>query len=89
MPQDEIDAVFFAKIRDPVPAVHAFNAYHQVVAERFKEIQQGLGLGFDFRVEPHFAGLINDADIQATGVQVDSTVVTVGAIVEIHESSPL
>jgi hypothetical protein len=87
--QDKVDTVFLAQIRDPVPAMHALDANDQVIAERGEQVQQRLRLGFDLLVKQYLAGVVNDAHIQTASVEVDSTVVMVGAIVEIHESSPL
>ena len=39
MSQDEVDAVFFTQIRDPVPAVHAFNANHKVISKGVEQCQ--------------------------------------------------
>jgi len=69
--------------------MHALDANDQVIAERGEQVQQRLRLGFDLLVKQYLAGVVNDAHIQTASVEVDSTVVMVGAIVEIHESSPL
>ena len=81
VPQNEFDAVFFTQIRDPVPAVHALDAN---IAERFEQGEQGFRAGFDFLVQQHLPLLVDDADIQAAGVQVDSTIMAVGAMVKVH-----
>lgn len=69
--------------------MHALDANDQVIAKRGEQVQQRRGLGLDLLVKQYLTGVMNDAHIQTASVEVDSTVVTVGAIVEIHESSPL
>jgi len=39
MAQDKVNAVFFTQIRDPVPAVHAFDTDHQIITKRFEQGQ--------------------------------------------------
>jgi len=89
MAQDKVDALFLAQIRDPIPAVHAFNTDDKIITEGFKRGQQLFRPGFDFLVQKDFTLLVDDADIKGAGVQIDSTIMAVGAMEEVHESSPL
>lgn len=55
----------------------------------FDQSLQGIGVGGYLLVQQRVAGLIEDADVEATRVQVDATIMLVGVMVEVHESSPL
>jgi hypothetical protein len=81
-------AGILAKIGNPVPAVHAFDANNQVIPEGIKKSQQRFRLSLDLLVQQYLALLVEDADIKAAGVQVDSTIMSVSAMVKVHESSP-
>jgi len=54
--------------------VHALDPDHQVITKGFQQSQQRFRAGFDFLVQQHLALLVDDADIQVAGVQVDSTI---------------
>ena len=69
--------------------IAAFDADNQVIPEGIEKRQQRFRLGLDLLVQQHLALLVEDADIEAAGVQVDSTIMVVGAMVKVHESSPL
>ena len=84
MTENESNALVFTEISDPVPAVHAFGADDQIVQARFDQMKQRFWFGWNLFMQKGFALLIQDADIQATGMQINSTVVTMSAIVKVH-----
>ncbi|CDG54951.1 hypothetical protein HALA3H3_830067 [Halomonas sp. A3H3] len=81
MTENESNALVFTEISDPVPAVHAFGADDQTVR---KVRSDGAEVLVWLDMQKGFALLIQYADIQATGMQINFTVVTMSAIVKIH-----
>tara|TARA_R110001606_G_scaffold343895_1_gene492522 strand:+ start:184 stop:462 length:279 start_codon:yes stop_codon:yes gene_type:complete len=84
MTENESNALVFTEIGDPVPAVHAFDADDQLVQVGFDQMEQRFWFGWNLFMQKGVALLIQDTDIQATGMQINSTVVTVSAIVKVY-----
>jgi len=82
--EDEGDALLSAEICDPVPGEHALDADDQVLPVGGDERQQGVGIGLDVLVGEYGTVMMQDADIQATGVQIDPAVMLVCLGVEFH-----
>jgi hypothetical protein len=85
--QDEGDTLAGAQIGQPVPGEHAFDADHDVLAVRANDGQEVLGAGRSVAVDEDLAAGIEDADVHASGVQVDTAVVSVLLCVESHPVS--
>src|SRR5262249_29620878 len=78
------DLLLGTQVSEPVPGVHALDADHDVVAERGDRFAEGLGPGGDVLVEDDGAVLVEDAEVERPGVQVDAAVESVGLIIETH-----
>jgi hypothetical protein len=84
MAQDEANLAFPAQVSNPVPGEHAFNANHQVIQIGRNQLHECLGVGADVFVDKDISLLVQYADIQATGVQINTAVMFVGLGVEFH-----
>jgi hypothetical protein len=82
--QNEANLVFPAKISDPVPGEHAFNADDQIIPVGFNQLHENLGVGFDVLVDKDVSLLVQYADIQAAGMQIDTAVMFMCLSVEFH-----
>jgi hypothetical protein len=75
--QDEGDVVLDAEVGEPVPGEHAFGADDQAGAEGFASAQQRLGPARQPLVKEDGAGLLEDAAVHRSGVQIDAGVESV------------
>lgn len=84
MTQDEGDPLSLAEISDPVPAEEAFDGDHKVLHVRLEGLQQFLPVAVELPVDQFLAGLVEDAEVETPGVQVNSAVELVLPGVESH-----
>jgi hypothetical protein len=82
--EDERDVVLVAEIGDPVPGEEAFDANDDVSAEGGEEIEEALWLGGDLRLADDVAGLVQDADGEQSGMEVNAAVELMLTVVESH-----
>ena len=68
MAQDEVDIQFLAEISDPVPAVHALDTDDYVTDIGRKQLSQLIWVGWNILVEASITLLINNTDVQGSGV---------------------
>src|SRR5262249_13022798 len=83
-PQDEGDVLLGAEVGQPVPAEGALDGNGEVVAEGGDGLEEALRFGGQVAVEDDLAGLIEDAQVHGSGVQIDAAVESVLMIVEAH-----
>ena len=86
--EDEGDLLVGAQVGDPVPGEDALDGDDEIVAVRGDRSQKLLRARAELLVDEHLAGLVEDAHVQAPGVQIDAAVVTVLLRVESHRFSP-
>jgi hypothetical protein len=89
--EHEHDAFLGAEISDPVPGEHALAGDDQAGAVGRQRFEQGGRLAGHFLVQGLVAGMIEDAQVQRSGVQIDAAVelVSIGLrFVETHHGSP-
>ena len=84
MAQDEGDGLVLAQVGEPVPGEHALAADDQAVAEGRDGVEKGLGLGGKIRLEDGLAGVVENVDVHASGVQIDAGVKSVLTGVAAH-----
>jgi len=89
MPQDKGDVFSGAPIGDPIPGEYALDADDPIGAIGGNSLEEGLGIAFHVAMEQDVADLIEDAQIQGPGVQIDAAVVGMLLRVEAHEVSSL
>jgi hypothetical protein len=82
--EDEVDTFRRAKVGDPVPGEHALAGDDEVLAERFEGGEELVGLGGQVLVEPDLSVLVEDADEEGSGMQIDAGVKSMGLVVEAH-----
>jgi hypothetical protein len=82
--EDKGNLFFPAKVSNPIPGEHTFNANDQVIQVGFNHLHECLGVGFDVLVDQDIPLLIQYADIEAAGMQIDSAVMFVCLGVEFH-----
>jgi hypothetical protein len=68
MAQYEVDTHFLTEIRDPVPAMHAFNPNDNTTQKWLQNILKLSGAGWDFFVNAGITLLIDDANVECFGV---------------------
>ena len=88
MAEDERNLVSAAEVGDPVPGEEALDADDNVGAEGSEGIEESLFVGRDLRLTDDVAGLVEDADGEEPGVQVDAAVELVLPVVESHGVTP-
>ena len=84
MAENERNAFHPAEVSDPVPGEQAFNADDQIILVGRDQRHESPRVGFDVLVDQNAAALIQDADIEATGVQINTSVMFVRLGVEFH-----
>jgi hypothetical protein len=70
--EDEGDGLVAAGVGQPVPAVHAFAADQQSVAEGLDRFEEGLGCGREVACVACLSGGIEDDQEEGSGVQIDT-----------------
>jgi hypothetical protein len=81
--------VFGAKVGDPIPGEHAFDADHDIFKEWENGIEQRFGIGFKVLMHSGFALLVDDANVHFSCMQIDATIKFVLLIVKSHDSASL
>jgi hypothetical protein len=84
MTEDEGDACVSTQVSEPIPGEEACNGNNQSVAVRGNGLEKGFGGCWHIAVEQHCSVLLQDADGQGAGMQVDATVKLVLIGVESH-----
>src|SRR5436305_1606151 len=82
--EDKLEALLVAQVGDPVPAEQTFDGDHQVLSVGGESLQQQLALTGQLPVHQSLALLVQDAEIEAASVEVDTTVVNMLSGVESH-----
>jgi hypothetical protein len=84
MAEDKGDALFTAEVGDPIPAEQALDGDRQVLSVGSEGLQQLLSITGQFPVDEDCALLVQDAEIETAGVEVDTTVMNMLSGVESH-----
>jgi hypothetical protein len=77
-----------AEVGDPVPGEKALDADDHVGAEGSEGLEETLFVGGDLLLTDDVAGLIEDADGEEPGMEIDATVELVLTVVESHGVTP-
>ena len=72
------------QISDPVPGKQALDAHHHVRPKRRQRLQKELLVGRNLRALDDVTGLVENADRQEPGVQIDAAVESVLSCVKSH-----
>src|SRR5262245_21067457 len=89
MAEHEGNALLGAQVGEPVPGEHALDGDDQagvvgVVAEGSDRVEESAGIGSIVLVQDGAAALIEDAQVHASGVQIDAAVESVALLVLIE-----
>jgi hypothetical protein len=84
MTKDKSYLLLPTKVSHPVPGEHTLNTNDQVIQVRFNYLHKRLGIGFDVLVDQDISLLVEDADIEASGMQINSAVMLMCLRVEFH-----
>jgi hypothetical protein len=84
VPEHERNLLRPAQISDPVPGKQTFDRHDDVRPKRGQRIEQQLFVRRDLRLQDDAARLVDDADGQKSGVQIDATVELMLLGVETH-----
>jgi len=74
-----------AESGDPVPGEHAFAADDESIAIGREGMEEGIGLGGEVLVEKDGAGVVADAEVHRSRMEIDAAVESVGLDVETHD----
>ena len=80
--------MFGAQVADPVPGEQALDADDDIGPVRREGVEEDALVGRDFRLTDDLPCLVEDADSQEPGMQIDAGVELVLLGVEIHGASP-
>jgi hypothetical protein len=72
VPEDELDAVLGAEVGSPVPAEEAFDGDDEPLAVGLEDAQELLAVPGELLVDDGLSGLVEDADVEAAGVEADT-----------------
>ncbi len=79
---------FGAQVGDPVPGEQALDANDDVGPVGGEGVEEDLLVGRNGRLADDVAGLIEDADGEEPGMQIDAGVELVLFVVEVHGATP-
>jgi hypothetical protein len=74
MPEDEREALVGTQVHEPAPGEHARDCHAETRSIWGQSFQEGRRVGLHVVVHEHLAALVEDADVQGTGVSVDAAV---------------
>jgi len=89
MAQDEWDFVLGAKIGNPIPGEHAFDADNDIFKEWEDDIEKRFGIGLKVLMYSGFSLLIDDANVHFSCMQIDAAIKFVLLIVKSHDLASL
>src|SRR5712691_6116570 len=84
MTEDERDRFIGAEVGEPVPGEHAFDRDDDIRPIRSNDCEKGLRGRLHVTVEQRLTGLVEDADVHRTGMQVNAAVKWVLRVVQSH-----
>ena len=84
MSQHELNLLLYAQVRQPIPAEHAFDADHQILAVRFNQPEKRHRIRSNVLMHQDLALLIHDAHVHPSGMQVLATLELMLILVESH-----
>jgi hypothetical protein len=85
--EHEGDVFPVTEVCEPVPGEGAFGRDDQVVAVGSHDVEECRGVRLDVAMDEHGSLGIEDADVEASGVEIDAAVVAMLTAVESHGSS--
>ena len=68
MGNDKVDTYLFTEVGHPVPTMHALDTNHNLTNIRFQKLIEEFRVSRDFLMEADFTLLIDNADIQYSGM---------------------
>jgi hypothetical protein len=86
--EDESDPLFATQVGDPIPAEQALDGDRQVLSIGSEGLQQLLSVTRQLSVDEGLSFLVEDAEIEATGVEVDTAVMNMLFRVESQSRPP-
>jgi len=87
MAQDEGDFLASAEVSEPVPGEGALGGDGDVISIGSDEGEEGNGIWREVSVDHDLPFLVEDAGVEGSGVEIDTTVVVVLSCIESHEAS--
>jgi hypothetical protein len=87
MPKHERNPLTSAEVGEPVPGKDTLDGHDDIGAIQCNSPKECLWTGFHVLVQQNLPSLVQDADIHATGMQIDAAVKLVWLGVESHEVS--
>jgi hypothetical protein len=84
MAEDERDAFVSTQVGQPVPGEQTFDRDDETLSIGRNDVPKGLWVRLHMTMHENLAALIEDADVQGTGMQVDAAVQLVLGVVTSH-----
>jgi len=82
--EDEGNPLPRTQVSEPVPGEHALDGHHEILAVRSHELKECLRVGSEVLVDLDVSGLIENTDVEGSGVEIDAAVVEVLLGIESH-----
>ncbi len=86
--EHEGDALHVAQVREPVPGEDALDGHDEVAPVGSDQLQERPRSGGNVLLNESRSGLVDDADVHRSGMQIDAAVVAVLFGVESHRMWP-
>ena len=88
--EDEGDVLILAEVCEPVTGEHALGGADQSLAVGLDDLEEELGIGAEVLVDDDVVGLVEDADVHGSGVEIDAGIESVILVlVETNQEPPL
>jgi hypothetical protein len=88
--EGEGDVLVLADVSEPVPGEHALGSDDRSIAVGLDGLEEELGIGAEVLVDDDVVGLIEDADVHGSGVELEAGIESVILVlVETHQKPPL
>jgi hypothetical protein len=87
--EDKGDALLLAEVGKPVPGEHTLTGDGESVTKGSDGLEEGIGIGSDGLLPDDGSLVIENAEGQGSGVEIDPTVESVLLVVESHRGLPV
>src|SRR2546426_9031243 len=87
MTENKGDALARAEIGEPVPGENAFNGDDDLISKRSDRFQKRIWIRLHIAMKNNRAGLVQDAEVHGSSVQINSAVMRMLLRIEFHGAS--
>ena len=87
MAEHEGNPLLLTQVSEPVPGKHALGGDDEILAVRRDDLEERFWGGAEVPVDLNVSRLVEDTDVEGSGVEIDAAVEAVLLGVEVHEAS--